>query len=65
MECIRRRTEGTTDLEAAAVIDLWGLVVVRARDLKVDEAQWGKSRMRIMNRHRLLRIPPYKNEGTK
>ena len=24
------------------MIDPWGLVVVRARDLEIDEAQWGR-----------------------
>jgi hypothetical protein len=45
MECICQRTEKTTDLEAADVINLRSLVVVSARDLKKDEAQRGRLRV--------------------
>jgi hypothetical protein len=46
MECIRQCTEKTSDLEAAGTIDPWGLVVGRgARDLGIDEAEWGRLRV--------------------
>jgi len=43
MQCIRNIQNKTSNLEPVGVIDPRGLVVVvRARNLEIDEAQWGR-----------------------